>query len=126
MTHDDGDRAAIAAMNRRFEAVFNGGDPAAAARAVYTQDARVLPPDMPMVRGRDAIADFWVGATRQLGATAVSLSTIELQVQGEAAQEVGQATLTLASGPAHAKYVVLWKREGGEWRWDVDIWNLGV
>ena len=126
MTHDDPARAGIDAANRRFEAAFNAGDPAAAARAVYTREARVLPPDLPMVRGRDAIADFWAGAAKQLGATAVRLSTKELEVHGDSAHEVGEAALTLADGEAQAKYVVLWKREGDEWRWDVDIWNLGV
>ena len=126
MTDNDTARAGIDATNRRFEAAFDAGDPAAAARAVYTRDARVLPPDLPIVRGVSAIADFWVGAVQQLGATAVRLSTRELEIHGDSAHEVGEATLTLADGDAHAKYVVLWKREDGEWRWDVDIWNLGV
>ena len=126
MTHDDPARAGIDAANRRFEAAFNAGDPAGAARAVYTREARVLPPDLPMVRGRDAIADFWIGAAQQFGVKTVRLSTQELDVHGEAAHEVGEATLALADGEARAKYVVLWKREADEWRWDVDIWNFGV
>ena len=126
MAQDDAAKAAIAATNRRFEALFSGESPAAAAVATYTQAARVLPPDLPMVRGREAIAEFWTAAAQQLGATGVKLTTAELEVHGDSAHEVGTATLTLPGGEAHAKYVVLWKQEGGEWRWDVDIWNLGV
>ena len=126
MVQEDAARAAIGATNRRFEALFASDSPAAAARATYTSDARVLPPDMAMVRGREAIADFWTGAAQQLGAAGVTLRTVELEVHGDSAHEVGTATLHLPGADAHAKYVVLWKQEAGEWRWDVDIWNLGV
>ena len=47
MAQDDAARRAIDAANRRFEAAFNAGDFAGAAREVYTADARVLPPDAP-------------------------------------------------------------------------------
>ncbi|MBX6742617.1 MAG: hypothetical protein IRY87_11310 [Acetobacteraceae bacterium] len=43
-------------------------------------------------------------------------------------QEVGRAELTLtgAEAPVEVKYVVLWKREDGVWKWDVDIWNTNA
>lgn len=120
-------RLAINAANRAFEAAFNSGDPAAAARGVYTADARVLPPDMPAVSGREAIAEFWTGAAAQMGVTHVQLSTVDLEVHGDHAHEIGRATLTLGEGrQAEAKFVVIWKQEAGEWRWAVDIWNAGV
>lgn len=120
-------RTAIAATNRKFESAFNAGDPAGAARAVYSAEARVLPPDMPMVTGREAIAAFWTAAAAQMQATSVQLSTLALDVHGDHAHEIGTAVLTLAGAQQmQAKFVVLWKQEGGEWRWDVDIWNGGV
>lgn len=120
-------RAAIDATNRKFEAAFNAGDPGKAARDAYTADARVLPPDMPMVRGRAAIEPFWVGVAARMGVEKVQLTTLELEVHGQVAHEIGQATLTLKDGQqAAAKFCVLWKQEQGEWRWDVDIWNNGV
>lgn len=115
----------IDATNRRFEAAFDAGDPARAAREAYTRGARVLPPGAPLVQGRDNAAAFWQAAAQQLGIRKVRLSTRELEVNGERAHEIGQATLTLADDQAvTAKYVVVWKNEGGEWRWDVDIWNM--
>lgn len=120
-------RTAIDATNRRFEAAFNAGDPARAAREVYTADARVLPPDAPMVRGRDAIAAFWVAAAEHLRAERLALSTLELELAGDTAHEIGQAAITVAGGAtAHAKFVVVWKLEAGDWRWHIDIWNMGV
>lgn len=128
MTQDDSAaRAAIDATNRRFEAAINAGDPARAAREVYTEDASILPPDLPMVQGRENIAQFWVGAAAQLAPTDVRLSTISLQVHGDVAHEIGVANLTLGGGQQVAmKYCVFWTQVGGEWRWHADIWNAGV
>ena len=124
---DNAARSAIDATNRRFEAAFNAGDPARAAREVYTENASILPPDLPMVQGRENIAQFWVGAAAQLGATGVRLSTVALEVHGDVAHEIGRATLTLAGGQQmDAKYCVFWTLSGGEWRWHADIWNAGV
>jgi uncharacterized protein (TIGR02246 family) len=118
-------RRAIAATNAGFSAAFARGDAAAGARETYTRDARILPPDAPMVEGREQIAEFWAGAAAQLGVTAVELRTVELQPMGDGAYEVGRATLTLGGGQqAHAKYVVIWRQEDGRWRWHVDIWNM--
>ena len=118
-------RQAMDETNRRFMDAFRRGDPAAAAQETYTRDARVLAPDVPMQEGRDAIAQFWVGAAQQLGITSVALSTVEVQSLGEGAYEIGRATLTLGGGQeATAKYVVIWRQEDGQWRWHVDIWNM--
>jgi ketosteroid isomerase-like protein len=117
-------RQALEAKNRGFEQAVNRGDPAGAAREVYTKNARVLPPGAPTVEGRESIAEFWTSAAAQLGIKQVQLETVELDVHSGHAHEIGRATLTLASGEnVVGKYVVLWKHEDGEWRWDVDIWN---
>lgn len=117
-------RQGIDTANRRFETDFNAGDPAGAARGVYSRDARVLPPGAPMVAGRDAVERFWATAAADMGIRAVRLSTLELVPLGDGAVEIGRATLTLAAGAeVAAKYVVVWKQEDGAWMWDVDIWN---
>ncbi len=118
-------QAGIAETNRRFEAAFAHGDPARAAREVYTRDAHVMPPGATTVRGREAAGQFWAGAAAQLGITAVALETVDLQPLGEGAYELGRGTLTVGGGQqVVAKYVVVWRQEEGRWRWHVDIWNL--
>ncbi|MEJ7811347.1 MAG: nuclear transport factor 2 family protein [Gemmatimonadaceae bacterium] len=91
MTQDvAGMRRGIDETNRRFEEAFNSGDPARAAREVYTEDARILPPGAAMVEGRDGIAQFWTAA-QQGGLERVELSTVLLEPVGEQAYEVGRA-----------------------------------
>ena len=124
---DSAARAAIDATNRKFEAAFNAGDPGRAAREVHTENASILPPDLPMVQGRENIAQLWVGAAAQLAVTEVRLSTDGLEVHGNVAHEIGKATVTLAGGQQVLfKYCVFWVLSGGEWRWHADIWNAGV
>jgi len=119
-------RADIDRANRGFVEAYNRGD-AAGAVAVYTDDATILPPGSPRVSGRDGIRAFWQ-AVMDSGVRAVDLRTDDLEVSGDMAREIGTATLTVATEAGHeetmtAKFVVVWKRQGGDWRWHTDIWN---
>ncbi len=120
MAHED-----IQATNRVFEGEVIGRRDFGALERVYTRNARLLPPGAPTVTGRDAIADFWRGAVASMNVQSLRLHTLSLDVFGDQAQEVGRAELAVEGGgaPMALKYVVLWKREDGGWRMDVDIWN---
>ena len=53
----------------------------------------------------------------------VKIETVDLQLAGDLAYEVGRATLALPAGPAIVKFVVVWKKEDAQWRVHRDIWN---
>ncbi len=119
-------QSAIDQANRGFVEAYNRGD-AAGAVQVYTEDATILPPGSPRVQGRDGIQSFWQ-SVMDSGVRAVELRTDDLEVAGEMAREIGTATLTVAGEDgaeqtATAKFVVVWKRQDGAWRWHTDIWN---
>jgi uncharacterized protein (TIGR02246 family) len=120
-------RAAVDAANRRFESAFNSGDAAGAAREFYARDARILPPGSATTQGVEKIAAYWAAAatTPQTGVRRVQLSTLDLQPVGDAAYEIGQATLTLANGQrVMPRYLIVWTKEDGVWRRYLDIWNM--
>ena len=119
-------RAGIEAANKQFIEAFNKGD-AAAVAAVYSADARLLPPNGPMGEGRQAVQQFWQGAIGA-GLKMVSLETLHVESEGSLAFEVGRYTLTAPKSGGGTttdtgKYVVVWEREGGGWRIAADIWN---
>ena len=120
-------QTAIEAANARFSEAFARGD-AKALASMYTSDAIVFPPDSEMIRGNEAIGDFWK-ATRNGGVRDVALTTVEVGQSGDVAYEVGKVSLTVqAHGneptTAGAKYVVVWKRQtDGSWKLHRDIWN---
>jgi uncharacterized protein (TIGR02246 family) len=120
-------KSQIDANDAAWSAAANRGD-AAAIAAMYTETATMLPPGMPIQKGRAAIektaATLEKAGIRNLTLTAIDVS----QVGPDTAREIGQYTLD-APGPrkkfvkVDGKYVVIWKLVGGKWLLDVDIWN---
>ena len=122
-------REAIEAADREFVSAFNQGD-AAGVAALYTADGKILPPNMEMMQGRDAVQAFWQGAM-DMGCKTAALDIEDLVEQGEVIIEIGKYTLTIqpAEGGTitdRGKYVVIWKQEDGAWKLDIDIWNSSL
>ena len=116
-------RAAIEAGNRQWLAALAKGDIAALAQ-LYSADARVLPPNAPIVDGRPAIQAFWQGAFDQ-GMKRAEFKTQEVFAGDSTATEVGTYTNYDDKGQAtdEGKYVVVWKKEDGSWRIYRDSWS---
>jgi uncharacterized protein (TIGR02246 family) len=118
-------REAIAAANQNFMRAFARGD-AAGMAALYTADGQLLPTHSDVVSGPRAIQEFWQ-AVMGMGIKEATLETVELEAHGDTAHEVGRYRLSGDAGPLdHGKYIVIWKREGGQWKLRRDIWNSSV
>ena len=116
--------AAIEAVNRKFSAAFAQKD-AAAMASRYSSDAVVLPPGGAAVRGRDGIEKIWRGA--MAAGDTLTLATIDVESHGDYAHEVGTYVLKAgAKDVDRGNYVVVWKRQRGEWMLHRDIWNSSV
>jgi len=120
------DDSAIRAITPRFVAAYNRKDAAAAVRD-YADDAKVLPPNMPMVSGKDAIQAFWKFAM-DMGVH-LDLQPADLFVDGGTAYERGVATMTTQAEAGQTKtskgkYVTVMRRQpDGAWKLVLDIWN---
>lgn len=112
----------INAVNQQFEAAARSQDLDGLA-ALYTADAMVLPPDGPIVKGRQDIKQMWGMVAQQLGLKEVQLRTVSFEREGSLGHEVGEATLAVATGTLVVKYMVVWKKTDGQWRIHRDIWN---
>src|SRR3954452_18925804 len=91
--HDDGvreARSAIEAANANFSEAFARGD-AKALSAMYTSDAIAFPPDSEMIRGNEAIGQFWK-TTRDSGVRSATLTTIDVGRSSDVAYEVGNVS----------------------------------
>ena len=114
-------RAAIDAANVKLCDAVAAGD-AGACAGLYTTNACFMLPGADFLRGREAIQ---AGFSQMMGggAKGLELATVELDVLDDTANEVGTYHM-LAEGGATAdrgKYVVVWKKEDGEWRLHRDI-----
>ena len=116
-------RAAIEAGNKKFSAAAAKGD-AAAVASLYTTDAEVLPPNSDVVKGRAAIQSMFKGVFDS-GVTGIELAAAEVEAHGLVASEVGTYVVKGKDGAVldRGKYVVVWKKAGGQWQLHRDIWN---
>lgn len=114
--------ALIRAANKTLGAFVAKGD-AKSIGNLYTRTARLMPPGMDVCKGRH-IAAFWQGAIDS-GVRGAALKTAEVEQHGTTAIEwgtyklLGEARSELDRG----KYVVIWKREAGQWKLHRDIFN---
>jgi len=94
--------------------------------AFYTDDALLLPPSHPMVRGRDAIVAFWEGAARIQD---LVFEPTEIKMLGDTAFREAGNLLVVRRGRGRemrnvpAKYVSLWLKIDGAWKLESSIWN---
>jgi len=119
---------AMASTNELFNSEVFGKRNFDALDAVYTADARILPPGAPMISGREAIKKFWTDLVQSVNAKSAVLSSVEVMPAGDGVVEIGRATLQAepegqAAMQLEVKYVVYWRQEEGRWKWHVDIWN---
>jgi uncharacterized protein (TIGR02246 family) len=123
MTESTGIRDAIAAANVKFMAAYNRGD-AAGVAALYTAGGQLLPPNADTMAGKEAIQAFWQGAM-DMGIQSAQLEIVEVEGHGDTAIEVSRYTLCGEGGQVldQGKYVVIWKREDGQWKLHRDIFN---
>ncbi len=112
-------------VNSIFETKVVEGRDFSALSKVYTADARILPPGADILSGLDHITAFWQQAITTMNVKSLKLTTVDLQIAGDTALEVGTAEMTtdLPTSPTLLKYVVGWKKDSEGWKWQTDIWN---
>jgi ketosteroid isomerase-like protein len=121
-------RLAMASTNDLFNVEVFRNRNFAALDQVYTADARILPPGVPLISGLPAIKEFWSNLIQAASAKSAVLTSIDVMPAGDGVVEIGRATLTLQPEGRDAtemevKYVVYWRQEDARWKWHVDIWN---
>jgi ketosteroid isomerase-like protein len=113
--------AEIINANENFMNHFNGGD-AENLVALYTEDARVLPPNSPVVTGMDNLKNMWGGMIET--GIKVELKTVSADGFGKTAVEEGTYTIFAGDDVVDVgKYIVIWKKEKGTWKLHQDIFN---
>ena len=116
----------LAQLGRQFSAAYMRGD-AAAMTDLYTSDAVIFPERSEWITGREAIRRYWT-LTPGRRITRHVLSPTRIVVDGQHAYDYGTFEIAgerdgIAWGPSRGKYVVVWRRDAGGWRMQLDIWN---
>ncbi len=118
-------KADIMAANQKFMDAFQKG--ATTMGSLYTADAKLLPPSSEPIQGNTAIGTFWKGAYDS-GVKKAKLETVEAEQGGDRVVEMGRYTLYGANDAQldAGKYIVVWKKEGADWKLHRDIWNTNT
>ena len=123
-------RAAIEKAISSWERAANAKDVATLAN-LYTEDATLLPPGSPPVKGRKSIQQYWQGFF-DAGASDAKLRVMDVASFGDLAYEIGafEANLPTPQGVTartQGKYVVIWKRQpDGNIKLHVDMFNTNT
>jgi uncharacterized protein (TIGR02246 family) len=89
--------------------------------SIYADDAVLMPPNMPSLTGREAIAKFWSGML-QGGTVDVDLIMEDFQVAGDVAVERGRYEVKSPVTDS-GKYMLLLRKSRGKWLIATDIFN---
>ena len=119
-------RNEISSANENFMTAFSQGD-AAGVAALYTENGQVLPPNSEFVTGKEAIQAFWQTII-DMGIKEINLEIIEVDGHGNTAIEISKYTLRGDGEQVidKGKYIVIWKKENGQWKLHRDIFNSSM
>ena len=101
---------------------------AAGIAELYAEDGAVMPPNAPIGKGRTPIQQTWASMMRTPGFDLTFVpEQIVVSSSGDMALDRGTYRLTIApDGTTQTdtgKYVVVWRKIGGEWKAAADIFN---
>jgi ketosteroid isomerase-like protein len=120
-----GDPSEITSRSEMWEASLNAKDVDGIV-ALYTSDARLLPPNAEMTTGKDAVRAAF-GAMIDAGLSG-ELTSVEAKVSGDIGYNVGRYTLMAGEDVVDTgKYMEIWHRgDDGEWYMANDTWNSDI
>jgi ketosteroid isomerase-like protein len=119
---------ALMKISRDWSTLVGKGD-MKAALDVWAKDAVVMPPGMAVFEGRDSIREY-VEKASQMPGFKISWEPVSVHVSdcGDMAYMIERNVITVNDSlgnpvTTHGKVVTVWKKESGEWKNVVDIWN---
>jgi ketosteroid isomerase-like protein len=117
-----GDPSEITARSAEWNAALNAKDIDAVA-ALYTDDARVMPPNAAMTVGIDGVRAAFGGMID--AGVGVELVSIEAGVSGDMGHNIGTFAITVGGEVVDVgKFIETWQRgDDGAWRISNDIYN---
>jgi ketosteroid isomerase-like protein len=118
------DAAAAAEPTAAWTTAFNAGETAALA-ALYSENARSLPPGGAPVVGRSNIESYWRSDIGEGGPT-TTLTPVDTVAQGDLLHVEGTYQVNDKGGAelARGQYQQLWSRAGNQWQIQREMWRI--
>jgi ketosteroid isomerase-like protein len=120
------DQAAIREKNADFVKAFNARN-MDQMLAAYTENSVFMPPNQPVLRGKDALKTFYDEMLKG-GGTNLKLDAGEISGHGPLAYQSGSYELDMkpaggAETHDRGKYLFILRKMAGTWRYEYTVWN---
>lgn len=110
-------------FDEAYNEAFNRGD-AAGCAAFFTDDVMLLPPDEPMIVGKEAFEESYRSRIKQNTGGTHTNALVDYGVEGDLAYQVGTFAIADSDPPEQGKFVNVLKRQpDGSWKVCVSIFN---
>jgi uncharacterized protein (TIGR02246 family) len=121
----DSAKKSIENQNAAFQKAFENSDSVGLAN-LFTSDGKMMMPGAPSIVGRPAITST-VAMFMKMNIKRQA-KTIDIWGNADLLAEEGTASLFDQNGAEieHAKYLVIWKKEDGQWKLSRDMWNTDL
>lgn len=111
---------------KKFSTYYTSGDYGALANS-YTSDGVILPPGADIIKGREAIKQRWI-LPEGVSVPYHKITPAEINVLGDHAYDIGyyEGRTIRKDGSEvswKGKYLIVWRKEDGEWKIYADAWN---
>jgi len=114
--------SAIRALGDGFVRHFNAADADQLVQAFYAEDARLLPPNHPMVTGRSQIREGLQGFFAA-GLGEIAIDTAEIGCSGDLAYRIGTYSMGKPA-PDRGKFIDIYRRQAdGSWKCIADMFS---
>jgi ketosteroid isomerase-like protein len=120
------DAGEIRQQHEAFVAAFNTKE-VSKILDMYAENSVFMPPNQPIIRGKDALRQFYEQLFRQ-GASDLRMDVAEVAGHGTLAYQSGTYEMALkpATGPAgrdRGKYLFVIRKMGNGWKYNYTMWN---
>ncbi|GEL00731.1 YybH family protein [Acidomonas methanolica] len=118
------DEAAVKAVTEQFAADLARGDLKAISR-LYTDDAKLLPPNAEAISGRPAILAYFENTLRPDLVGGAKFDHYEIYGGGNAATSISQMVLLDGKNHVieHGKQTIVLLKQDGKWKIHRDMWS---
>ena len=95
---------------------------------LYASDAVAMPPNQPIVSGREAIRQFW-RSTVQIPGLSLTFEPQSIEVAKSGGLAIDRGTYRLTGRPAgqslsdSGKFIEVWRKVGDSWKVAANIYN---
>ncbi len=109
-------------ISKQYQAAVKARD-AKRVAALYAEDAVLMPPDTPAIKGRNAIGQDYARNFKESPSSELTITPISSEASGDLGYIQGEFVFKDRSAHMRGKYVEIWKRLNGQWQLLYDIFN---